>query len=53
MTLSVILALASIAAWIVTAFVMQIPAGWPHLLYAAAVILIARRIIIGRPKFLS
>jgi len=53
MTLSLVLAIASLVVWIVLGFVVAIPAGWPHLFYAAAVILIARRVIVGAPKFLS
>jgi hypothetical protein len=53
MTLSLVLGIVSLAAWIVLAFVAAIPAGWPHLLYAAAVMLIARRILVGAPRFRS
>jgi hypothetical protein len=53
MNLSALLAIVSLALWIVFAFVLATPAGWPNLFYAAAVILIARRIMIGAPKFLA
>lgn len=53
MTLSLVLALLSLGAWIVLGFVAATPAGWPHLFYAIAVILLARRIMVGAPKFLS
>jgi len=53
MTLSLILALVSFVLWIVLGFVTPVAAGWVHLFYAAAVILIARRIMTGAPKFLS
>jgi hypothetical protein len=53
MNLSVALALVSLVLWIALAFVTPIAAGWVHLFYAAAVLLIARRILIGAPKFLS
>lgn len=53
MTLSLILALVSLVLWLVLGFVTPVAAGWVHLLYAAAVVLIARRIIVGAPKFLS
>ena len=53
MTLSLILALVSFVLWIVLGFVTPVAAGWVHLFYAAAVILVARRIMIGAPKFLS
>lgn len=53
MTLSVLLAVVSFVLWIVLGFVTPIAAGWVHLFYAAAVILAARRILVGAPKFLS
>jgi hypothetical protein len=53
MNLSALLAIVSFALWIVFTFVLATPAGWPNLFYAAAVILIARRIMIGAPKFLA
>jgi hypothetical protein len=53
MTLSLVLGIVSLALWIVLGFVAAIPAGWPHLFYAAAIILIARRVLIGAPQFLS
>lgn len=53
MNLSVALALLSLVLWIVLGFVSPIAAGWVHLFYAAAVLLIARRILIGAPRFLS
>ena len=53
MNVSLLLAIASLALWIIFTFVLATPAGWPNLFYAAAVILIARRIMIGAPKFVS
>ena len=53
MTLSALLAIVSIALWIVLAFIVAIPQGWPHLLYAAAILLAARRVIVGAPRFRS
>jgi hypothetical protein len=53
MTLSVLLAVVSFILWIVLAFVTPIAAGWVPLFYAAAVILIARRILVGAPRFVS
>jgi len=43
----------SLVLWIVLGFVTPVAAGWVHLFYAAAVVLISRRIILGAPKFLS
>jgi hypothetical protein len=53
MTLSLILAIVSLVVWIVLGFVTPVAAGWVHLFYAAGVMLIARRVLIGAPKFLS
>jgi hypothetical protein len=39
--------------WFLLVFVMQVPSGAVHLLYAGAVILFARRVLAGAPKFLS
>ena len=40
-------------AWLVLVFVAQVPSGAVHLLYAASIILFARRILIGAPRFVS
>jgi hypothetical protein len=40
-------------AWFLLLFVAQVPSGMVHLLYAGAIILIARRILVGAPRFLS
>ncbi|HWC72912.1 MAG TPA: hypothetical protein VG454_03170 [Gemmatimonadales bacterium] len=40
-------------AWVLLLFVARIPSGTIHLLYAAAVILFARRALVGAPRFLS
>ncbi len=53
MTLSLILALVSLVLWIVLGFVTPVAAGWVHLFYAASIMLVARRILVGAPKFLS
>jgi hypothetical protein len=53
MTLSLVLAFVSLVLWIILGFVTPVAAGWVHLFYAAAVMLIARRILVGAPKFLS
>jgi hypothetical protein len=42
-----------LVAWFLLLFVAHVPSGTIHLLYAGAIILIARRILIGAPKFLS
>lgn len=53
MNLTVLAALLLLVAWVVLAFVVAIPAGWVHLGYAGAMILAARRIIAGAPRFRS
>ncbi|HEX9705820.1 MAG TPA: hypothetical protein VGA20_11285 [Gemmatimonadales bacterium] len=53
MNLTLLAAVASLALWIVLAFVIALPVGWVHLLYAAGFILLARRVLVGAPKFLS
>jgi hypothetical protein len=40
-------------AWILLVFAAQVPSGAVHLLYAGAVILFARRILVGAPRFVS
>ena len=40
-------------AWFLLLFVAQVPSGAIHLLYAGAIILIARRILVGAPRFVS
>lgn len=42
-----------LSAWLVLVFVTQVPNGTVHLLYAVAVILFARRILVGAPRLLS
>lgn len=39
--------------WALLLFVAQVPSGWIHLLYAGAVILCARRVLVGAPRFVS
>ena len=53
MNVSLLAAVAMVIGWIVLVFVAQAPSGWVHVLYAGAVLLFARRILVGAPKFLS
>lgn len=53
LNLSLLAATVMLVAWFLLLFVAQVPSGTIHLLYAAAIVLIARRILIGAPKFLS
>lgn len=53
MTVSLLGAVAMLMAWVVLVFVLRVPSGWVHVCYAGAVLLFARRILVGAPKFLS
>lgn len=53
MNVTLITAIAILVAWVLLVFVAQVPAGYVHLLYAGAVILFARRILVGAPSFRS
>lgn len=53
MNLSLVAAVAMVLAWGFLVFVVQVPSGWVHLLYVGAVLLFARRILLGAPRFLS
>lgn len=39
--------------WLLLLFVLRVPSGTIHLLYAGAVILFARRALVGAPRFVS
>lgn len=39
--------------WLLLLFVFHVPSGSIHLLYAGAVILFARRALLGAPRFVS
>ncbi len=53
MNLTLVGALVLLVVWITIVFGAHIGSGPVHLLYAAAVVLFARRIIAGAPKFVS
>jgi hypothetical protein len=53
MNLSLVVAVVMVIVWGALVFGVQVPSGWVHLLYVAAVLLFARRILLGAPKFLS
>ena len=53
MNLTLISAIALLVAWMVVLFVAHAGSGPVHLLYAAAVVLLARRVIVGARGFLS
>ena len=53
MNLSLLAAVVMLIAWFLLLFVAQVPSGTIHLLYAGAIILFARRILVGAPRFVS
>jgi len=53
MNVTFITAIVLLFAWVLLVFVAQVPSGSVHLLYAGAVVLFARRILIGAPRFRS
>ncbi len=53
MNLSLVFGIVSLVVWIILAFVMAVPAGFVHLFYAAAIVLFARRVLVGAPAFKS
>ncbi len=53
MNVTLITATVLLVAWVLLVFVAQIPTGYVHLLYAGAVVLFARRILVGAPTFRS
>lgn len=53
MNLTLLAAVVMVVAWILLVFVAQVPSGYVHLLYATAVILFARRVLVGAPSFVS
>jgi len=53
MNLSLLIAVVMVIAWVMLIIVAQVPTGWVHLCYVAAVLLFARRILVGEQKFLS
>lgn len=53
MNLTLAAAIASLLMWMIIVFGAHVGSGPVHLLYALAVVLFARRIVAGAPKFLS
>lgn len=53
MNVTLLAALVSLVLWIALAFVTALPTGWVHLFYAAGIMLLARRVLVGAPKFRS
>ncbi|MDO8665955.1 MAG: hypothetical protein Q7J79_05040 [Gemmatimonadales bacterium] len=48
MNLTLAVALMALVAWIVIGFLVPLGAGWVHLLLAAGVMLLVRRVVTGR-----
>jgi hypothetical protein len=53
MNLTLLAGVAMLLAWILLLFVAAVPSGAIHLLYAGAVMLFARRVLLGAPTFRS
>lgn len=53
MNLTLVSAIALLVAWLGILFAVPGAPGWVHLLYAAGMTLVARRIIVGAPSFKS
>jgi hypothetical protein len=53
MNLTLVAAIGLLVVWIILVVVAHLGNGPVHLLYAAAVVLFARRIVVGAPKFVS
>ena len=53
MNVTLAVALVLLVAWIALVFVVQVPSGYVHLLYAVGMTLLTRRVLVGAPKFLS
>jgi hypothetical protein len=51
--LTLLIASACLASWIGLAFIAGVPSGAVHLFYAAGIVLLARRVLVGAPRFLS
>lgn len=53
MNVTLLAALLLLAGWITLVFALHNGNGPVHLLYAAGMVLVARRIVAGAPRFLS
>jgi len=53
LNLTLLTAVVMLLVWLLLLFVAQVPSGAIHLLYAGAIILFARRILVGAPRFVS
>jgi len=53
LNLTLVAAVVMLLIWMVLVLVVQVPSGAVHLLYAGSVILFARRVLAGAPRFIS
>ena len=53
MNLTLLAAVAMLLAWVLLLALVPMSTGWAHLLYAGAVVLFARRVLVGAPRFRS
>ena len=53
MNLTLASAVTLLAAWVALVFGAHWGSGPVHLLYAAGIVLLARRVLVGAPRFLS
>lgn len=53
MNLTLAIAIAALIGWVILLFGAHIASGNINLLYAVGVVLMARRVLAGAPKFLS
>ena len=53
MNVTLAVALVLLVAWIGLVFVAHVPSGYVHILYAVGMTLLARRVLLRAPKFLS
>jgi hypothetical protein len=53
MNLTLLAAVVMLLLWILLALVVALPSGWVHLFYAGGMILLARRVLVGAPRFRS
>lgn len=53
MNLSLLAGVVMLLAWAGLVYVLAVPTGYVHILYAGGIVLLARRLLVGAPKFLS
>ena len=51
--LSFIAGVVMLLAWIALVYLLAVPTGYVHILYAGGIVLLARRLLVGAPRFLS